>query len=356
MLVYNKTRRSLEPEEHKFVFQDVEEPHLFRETFSYDNIPKIPFNYRENPIEIPKKIWITDTTFRDGQQSRPPYTVTQIVDLYDMMHRLSGKSGLIRQSEFFLYTEKDKKAVLECMERGYKYPEITGWIRAVKKDFRAVKEIGLKETGILTSVSDYHIFLKLKKSRKEAMEVYLDIVKASLDEGIVPRCHFEDITRADVYGFVVPFAQELMKLSQEYKMPVKIRACDTMGVAVSYPGAALPRSVSGIIYGLTHYAAVPTEWLEWHGHNDFYKAVSNSVTAWLYGCSVVNGTLLGLGERTGNTPVEALVIDYIALRGNDELIDTTVITEIANYYREEIGYQIPDNQPFMGKNFCECHA
>ena len=351
MLIYNKIRRSLEPEDHKFVFQDVKEPNLFRETFSYDQIPKIPFNYRQNPMEIPEEIWITDTTFRDGQQSRPPYTVQQIVDLYEMMHKLSGQLGIIRQSEFFLYTDKDKEALRKCMEKGYKYPEITGWIRAIKKDFKLVKDMGLKETGILTSVSDYHIFLKLKKTRKQALEGYLDIVKASLDEGIIPRCHFEDITRADIYGFVIPFAQELMKLSQEYKIPIKIRACDTMGVAVSYPGAALPRSVSGIIYGLTHFAAVPPEWLEWHGHNDFYKAVSNATTAWLYGSCVVNGTLLGLGERTGNTPIEALIIEYIALRGNDELLDTTVITDIGNYYREKIGYTIPNNQPFLGTDF-----
>lgn len=351
MLVYNKRKRSLEPEDYKFVLQNVDKPNLFRETFPYDDIPKIPFNYRQSPMDIPEEIWITDTTFRDGQQSRPPYTVQQIVDLYEMMHKLSGPLELIRQCEFFLYTEKDKEAVRKCMEKGYSHPEITGWIRAVKSDFKLVKEMGLKETGILTSVSDYHIFLKLKKTRKQALEMYLDIVKSALDEGVLPRCHFEDITRADIYGFVIPFAQELMKLADMYKMPIKIRACDTMGVAVGYPGAGLPRSVCGIIYGLTHFAGVPSEQLEWHGHNDFYRAISNSTTAWLYGSCVVNGTLLGLGERTGNTPVEALVIEYISLRGNDHLIDTTVITDIADYYRKKIGYQIPPNQPFVGSDF-----
>lgn len=181
--------------------------------------------------------------------------------------------------------------------------------------------------------------------------MYLDIVRAALEEGIIPRCHFEDITRSDFYGFVVPFAKELMKLSKESKLPVKIRACDTMGMGVSYPGAALPRSVPGIIYGLNHFAGVPSEYMEWHGHNDFYLAVSNATSAWLYGCSVINGTLLGLGERTGNTPIEALIIEYLALRGDDEQIDTTVITEIADYYRNEIGYPIPPTQPFVGSEF-----
>ncbi len=350
MLRYNDRRRSLEQDDYTFELQDVKEPNLFRDMFSYGHVPKVPFNYRLSPMDPPENIWITDTTFRDGQQARPPFSVNQIVDLYDLLHQLGGKHGLIRQCEFFLYTDKDKEAVVKCLERGYRYPEVTGWIRANKKDFKLVKDMGLKETGILTSASDYHIFLKLGKTRRQALDEYLDIVKAALEEGIIPRCHFEDITRADFYGFVVPFAQELMKLSSQSGIPIKIRCCDTMGYGVNYPGAMLPRSVPGIIYGLCHFAKVPSENLEWHGHNDFYMAVANATTSWLYGCSGANGTLLGIGERTGNTPIEALVFEYMAMRG-DDTIDTTIIADIANYFRKELGHDIPPNQPFVGSNF-----
>src|SRR3990172_3461407 len=291
MLRFDKRRRNLEQDDYTFELQDVKEPNLYRDMFSYGQVPKIPFNYRLSPMDPPEDIWITDTTFRDGQQSRPPFTVKQIVDLYDLLHQLGGKQGLIRQCEFFLYTDKDKEAVVKCLERGYKYPEVTGWIRANKKDFKLAKEMGLKETGILTSASDYHIFLKLGKTRRQAMEDYLDIVRAALEEGIIPRCHFEDITRADFYGFVIPFAQELMKLSSQSRIPVKIRACDTMGLGLPYPEVELPRSVPRIMHALRNKAGVPSEWLEWHGHNDFHKGLVNAVTAWLYGCSAANGTL-----------------------------------------------------------------
>jgi isopropylmalate/homocitrate/citramalate synthase len=341
----------LEQDEYKYELQNPSEPNLYRDIYSYGEIPKIPFNHRIVPMNPPGDIWMTDTTFRDGQQSLPPFTVKQITDLYTFLHLLSGPEGMIRQSEFFLYTEKDRKALDKCREKNFKFPEITGWIRAKKEDFKLVKEIGLKETGILTSVSDYHIFLKLKKNRKQCLEDYLAVVKSALEIGIIPRCHFEDITRADFYGFVVPFAQELMRLSKEAKIPIKIRACDTMGYGVSYPGVALPRSVKGIAYGLNKLAGVPAEYLEWHGHNDFHKGAINAGTAWLYGCSVVNGTLMGIGERTGNTPLEALVIELISLRGDTAGIDTTVITDIAEYFEKEIGYKIPDNQPFVGANF-----
>ena len=132
---------------------------------------------------------------------------------------------------------------------------------------------------------------------------------------------------------------------------MKIRACDTMGYGVPYTEAAMPRSVAGIIYGLQHYADVPSEHLEWHGHNDFYKAVANASTAWLYGACAVNCSLLGIGERTGNIPLEAMVFEYASLRGSMDGMDPTVITEIADFFRKDIGYDIPVMTPFVGQNF-----
>lgn len=347
----NTGNNLLELEEHMYRLADVETPNVFRNLFPYEEVPKIAFNDRIVPHNMPKEIWITDTTFRDGQQSRAPYTTEQIVTIFDYLHKLGGPKGMIRASEFFLYSKKDRDAVYKCMERGYQFPEITSWIRASKEDFQLVKELGMKETGILVSCSDYHIFYKLKMNRRQAMEHYLNIVKECLETGISPRCHLEDITRADIYGYVIPFCLELMRLMEEYKIPIKVRACDTMGYGVNYPGAVIPRSVQGIIYGLMQHAGVPSHLLEWHGHNDFYKAVSNSTTAWLYGCAGVNTSLFGIGERTGNTPLEAMVFEYAQLRGSLNEMDTTVITELAEFYQKEIGYEIPPRTPFVGENF-----
>ena len=347
----NENNNLLQIEEHMYILDDVEKPNVFRNMFPYDEVPKIPFNDRTVPHHMPKDIWITDTTFRDGQQSRAPYSTDQIVTIYDYLHRLGGPNGMIRASEFFLYSKKDRDAVYKCMERGYEFPEVTSWIRASKEDFKLVKEIGMKETGILVSCSDYHIFLKLKMTRRQAMDHYLSVVRDCLEEGISVRCHLEDITRADIYGYVVPFCLELMKLMEEYKIPIKIRACDTMGYGVNYSGAVIPRSVPGIIYAIRTHAGVPSELIEWHGHNDFYKAVVNSTTAWLYGCSSINTSLFGIGERTGNTPLEAMVFEYAQLKGDLNGMDTTVITELAEYYEREIGYKIPPRTPFVGKNF-----
>jgi len=330
--------------------EDVQRPNLYRDTFPYTEFPKVIFDGQVVPFDIPDSIWITDTTFRDGQQARPPYTAEQILRIYDFLHEIDAGTGLIRQCEFFLYSKRDRKAVELCKERGYEFPQITGWIRAVAADFKLVAQMGLAETGILTSASDYHIFLKLRKTRSQAMDGYLDVVKTALDSNIIPRCHFEDITRADYEGFVLPFAAELMNLAKEYDSPVKIRMCDTLGFGLSFPGVALPRSVPKLIRGLRRIG-VPPEWLEWHGHNDLHKVQVNAATAWLYGCCAANTSIFGVGERTGNPPLESLVIEHAQLKGTDSRINYAAITALAEYVNKELGFAIPSNYPLVGKGF-----
>ena len=351
MLEISPKTNLLEQKNYRYALQDVAEPNLYRDIYDYDSVPKVPFNHRRVPMGMPEEIWISDTSFRDGQQSVDPYTVDQIVDLFKLMSQLGGPYGVIRQTEFFIYSKKDRQALEKCQALGLRFPEITTWIRASREDFKLVKDLGIRETGILVSCSDYHIFKKMKMTRSQVMKKYLDTVSDAFEAGVMPRCHLEDITRADFYGFVVPFVNELMKMSRDAGIPVRIRACDTMGYGVPYSEVALPRSVPGIIYGLQHYSDVQSEHLEWHGHNDFYKAVANASTAWLYGASAVNCSLLGIGERTGNIPLEAMIFEYASLRGSLDGMNPAMITEIAKYFQKNMGYEIPPMTPFVGRNF-----
>jgi isopropylmalate/homocitrate/citramalate synthase len=354
MARWNPAKKVLDHEHTRFWQYDlknISEPNLQRDVFPYEEVCRIDFDHKFIPIDPADELWITDTTFRDGQQARPPYSVEQILQIFDFLSRLSGPRGVIRQTEFFLYSDRDKEAVRRCQERDVPYPEITGWIRAHPRDLELVQEMGLKETGILTSVSDYHIFYKLNLDRPKALDQYLEIVHRALELGITPRCHFEDITRADIYGFCIPFAIELMKLRESSGIDIKVRLCDTMGYGVTYPGTALPRSVPRLVRAMIEDAGVPGSLLEWHGHNDFHKGFINATTAWLYGCAAINGALLGFGERTGNTPIEGLLIEYISLLGRNNGINTRVITEMADFFEKEIHFQIPPNYPFVGSDF-----
>ena len=109
---------------------EVDEPNTLDDMFDYSRPPRIVYEspiYEEingevvkfDPQEALKRdLVITDTTFRDGQQARPPYTVEQQVKLYDMLAKLGGPNGVIRQTEFFLYTANDRKALDECRALG----------------------------------------------------------------------------------------------------------------------------------------------------------------------------------------------------------------------------------------------
>ncbi|HRR55152.1 MAG TPA: hypothetical protein P5290_07385, partial [Candidatus Methanomethylicus sp.] len=331
---------------------DRAEPNLYKEIFPFDAPPKAVWDNIAIPMELPKEIWITDTTFRDGQQSRDPYTVDQIVALYKYLNRIGGPRGRILMTEMFLYTQRDREAVQRARDLGLEYPRISGWIRASRDDLRTVREAKVEEVGMLASISDYHMFFKFKGlSRQQIIEKYLDVIEEGLRSGICMRAHIEDCTRADVLGVAVPFVRRLMKLSEKYRLPVKVRVPDTLGLGLPWPQASLPRSIPKLMWVLRHMGGVPSEWLEFHGHNDFHMCIANATAAWMYGAALNNTTLFGIGERAGNTPLEAMVFEYAGLKGTLDGMDTCAITDVANYYRKEIGYSIPPYYPIVGKNF-----
>ena len=324
-------------------------PNLYKEIFPHSTLPRIEFEDETVPMNLPEDIWITDTTFRDGQQAREPYTTEEMVDLYKLMHKLGGKDGVIRFTEFFLYTKRDRDAAEECLKLGYDYPKVTSWIRARKDDLELVKKVNVTETGILSSLSDYHIFYKFRWDREKTINNHLSIAEACLKREIIPRCHIEDATRADMYGVVLPFVRRLKALSDEYGLPTKIRVCDTLGLGVSNPHAKLPRSIPKMMHAIVNEGGFPSEWLEFHGHNDFHLAVAISTSAWLYGCCGNNGTLLGIGERAGNTPTDGLLFQLLQMKPHIS-VDTTVVKEISDYYCK-IGYKVPEFYPLVGSNF-----
>src|SRR5256884_1442216 len=326
---------------------DRAEPNLLRDQFPYTRIPPIRFVGDAVPQALPADTWITDTTFRDGQQARAPYSVEQIVRLYDLLNQLGGP--VIRQSEFFAYTAADRAAIAACQPRPG--PEVTTWMRASLEDLRAVEATGVKESGILVSASDYHVYLKMNRTRRQAAEDYARVVSAVIDAGIRPRVHLEDLTRADLNGFVAPLVTSLQEVGRKEGVAVKFRLCDTMGFGLPWPEAALPRGVPRLVRFFTESLGVASEQLEWHGHNDFHRGEVNTVAAWLYGCAAANGSFFGFGERTGNPPLEALVIDYLGLTGDATGVDTTAITRAAAYFRDELGTPLPANYPFAGAGF-----
>jgi isopropylmalate/homocitrate/citramalate synthase len=331
---------------------DPGEPELFETAFPRDGFPS--YEWMERPRDLPPTVWTTETTHRDGQQGGLPLTVEQGIRIYELMCAFTGASGAIRQAEFFVYREADRRILEGALDRyGDGAPiEPTAWIRASAKDAALVREIGVRETGMLASASDYHTFYKFTPGgRRSAAASYLDAVRAVLDAGLRPRLHLEDATRASE-DFVLPFAEAVKDVASGYPEipPPKFRICDTMGLGLPYENVAWPRSVPRLVRRLRE-AGIASENLEFHPHNDTHLVVANCLAAIQSGCAAVNGTLLGKGERTGNAPLEAILLHCAGMGclGDGPLPDFHALNELAELY-EELGEPVPPKYPLYGRD------
>jgi isopropylmalate/homocitrate/citramalate synthase len=291
------------------------------------------------------ELYLTDTTLRDGQQAWKILSVEESLKIYEILVEIANGSSVIRTTELFLYTPKDRQVVRGIIEFGARYPEPIGWIRASLDELRLVIEAGLQETTILTSISDFHIKYKFGLDREKVIEKYLEVAETAMKNGITPRCTLEDITRADIDRNVVPFVERLIRLSERYGVQFRLKLPDTLGVGLPFPDIPPPRGIPAIIRRLTGIGVSPGN-IIFHGHNDFGLAVANSLASWIYGANGVETTIAGIGERAGNTPMEPMLLHLSGLRNG---LNLTKIREIPRIL-EEMGFSIPEFYPVIGRN------
>ncbi len=330
---------------------DPETPELFEGAFPREGFPR--YAWTERPPDMPVAAWTTETTHRDGQQGGLPLTVEAGVRIYERMCAFTGASGAIRQAEFFVYRPADRRMLEIALERhrGGAPVEPTTWIRASRKDAALVGHLGVRETGMLASASDYHTFHKFTPGgRGQAAAVYLDAVRAVLDAGLRPRLHLEDATRAPE-EFLLPFAEAVIAAAEPFgpELRPKFRVCDTMGLGLPLDSVAAPRSIPRHIRSL-RALGIASEDLEFHPHNDTHLVVANCLSAIQSGCAVINGTLLGTGERTGNAPLEAIVMHAIGMGLiSDPLPDFHALNDLAALYAE-LGRPLAATYPLYGRD------
>ncbi len=326
-----------------------ESPDYFLDSFPRDQFPQ--YVWTERPAGLPAQAWMTETTHRDGQQGGLPLNAEQSLAIYDILCKFTGKSGAIRQAEFFAYRPSDRVALTGALERYHAGAPIepTTWIRASTADVSLIKALGVRETGMLASASDYHTFHKFKPGgRNQAAQIYLDAVRTTVDAGIRPRLHLEDATRAPM-EFMQSFIEAVQALCEPAGLRPKFRVCDTMGLGLPYEDVALPRSIPHIFKTL-RTMGLASEDLEFHPHNDTWLVVANCLAAIREGCAVINGTSLGKGERTGNAPLEGVLLHLIGMGYyREDAPDFTALNALAALY-EEMGDPLPNKYPLYGRD------
>ncbi len=301
---------------------------------TYEDMPKIK-------LPVNQEIKISDSTLRDGAQM-PGIVLKKAhkLRIYDYLHEIG-----IEKTEVFLYNERDKSVVRDILDRGYDVPEVTGWARAVPKDIDIVLDMdNIKETGILMSVSDVHIFDKIGlNSREEAEDKYLNALQYAVDHGLRVRCHLEDITRADFKGFITPLVKKIVEIAPD----ALIRVCDTLNYGLPFPEVDFPYSIPKMIKLLKD---IGVKDIETHVHDDFGLGVTNTLAGYWYGANWSNLTFLGIGERAGNTEMEKLLIFLICRVEGFQKYNPKSLVEFAEYMEKEIGVRVPRNKSIVGKN------
>ena len=299
--------------------------------------------YEEMPkIKLPNAtdIKISDTTIRDGCQM-PGIVMKKShkLKIFEYLHDMG-----VEKLESFVYNERDKEACREMLDYGYEFPEVTGWARANPADIDEVLKIdGIKETGILMSISDSHIFDKMGlKSYEEAEKKYLTALQYAVDHGLKTRCHIEDTSRAN-YDFVYPFIKKCIDIDPN----TIIRICDTLGYGVPFPEEKEPYGIPIVVKTLKKMGV---KHIEMHVHDDFGLGVANTLAGLWYGADWANLTFLGIGERAGNSELEKIMAFLITRVDGFEKYNLHKVTEFANYMEEEIGLRVPRNKAIVGKN------
>ena len=317
---------------------------LYPEVFPRTGVPR--FIVEGGPRWFdPSRIALSDTTLRDGQQGWRPLSVEEAVRLYELLAELGGSA--VATAEFFLYTGRDREIVRRVRELGYG-PKPIGWIRARREELRLVREAGLEETTLLTSISDYHIYYKFGVTRDKAIEKYLSVVEEAMKMGIVVRCTLEDATRASLEKNILPFVRGLVKLSEEYGVSFRVKVADTLGLGLPFPWVPPPRGVPALIEAL-RAEGLEAEQIVFHGHNDLGLVVANHLAAWLHGAGLSDCTLLGIGERAGNCPLEVMLVHYVGLTGREDRVNLKALPRVVEAL-EEMGLRVPEYQPLVGRN------
>lgn len=302
---------------------------------NYDDLPKIKFPRGQD-------VFISDSTIRDGSQM-PGVVMSKNhkLQIFEYLHQIG-----IEKLETFVFNHRDKEAARSMLNKGYEFPEVTGWARANPADIDLVLEMdGIEETGILMSVSDSHVIDKMGLPNREAAEEkYLDALQYAVDHGLRTRAHIEDMTRADNYGFVFPLVEKLIEIDPD----CIIRLCDTLGMGIPFEGVDEPYGIPTMVKYLHDEMNVKN--IETHVHDDFGLGMANTLAGYWHGANWSSLTFLGIGERAGNTEIEKVVLFlHERIEGFDKY-NLEAVTEFARFMEREIGIRVPRNKAVVGKN------
>lgn len=263
---------------------------------------------------MPRKIYIFDTTLRDGEQvPGAKLNTEQKLIVAKQLERLGVD---IIEAGFPASSPGDARAV-NLVAKQVKGPIVAGLARCLKKDidilWESIKDAKRPRIHVFLATSDIHIEKKLHLDRERALEMAVEAVKYAKRYCNDVEFSPEDATRAN-FDYLCKVVEETIKAGATV-----INIPDTVGYTI-------PEEFSELITNLRERVPdVDKIILSVHCHNDLGLAVANSVAAVRTGANQIECTINGIGERAGNAALEEIVM-ILKTRLRHFGVETNIVT------------------------------
>jgi isopropylmalate/homocitrate/citramalate synthase len=282
-------------------------------------------------FKFSKNIKIHDVTLRDGEQQ------TGVIFTKDDKIRIAealAEAGVHRiEAGMPVVSPSDNEAIQEIVKRNLG-PQIFSFARCMKDDVQRAVDTGVNGVVMEIPSSKHLVDLAYRWPMEKAIETSIEATKFAHDKGLEVVFFPIDFTRAEL-SWVLDLINRVAKDGHMDALAL----VDTFGVISPHAMQYFTRAVQSKINAR----------LEAHFHQDFGMGVANTIMALAEGVEVAHTTILGIGERAGNTPMEETVMALKTMYGIDIGIDTTKLTSLASLVQELSGVSVPDNKPVVGK-------
>lgn len=291
----------------------------------------------------PRQVMLDDETLRDGLQSpsvRCP-TIGEKLDILHLIDRLGIETADIGLPGAGQHVVEDVERLAREIAEQRLRVKANCAARTVIADIRPIAEIS-QRVGMPIECCCFIGSSPLRQyaegwSVEQLLTLSDEAITFAVREGLPVMYVTEDTTRAD--------PETLRRLYSSAIRAGASRVCiaDTVGHATPAGAAAVVSFIARVVEECGGGVGI-----DWHGHRDRDFAVANSFAALDAGATRLHGTAIGIGERVGNTPMDALLVNLV-LMGYIER-DLSALGEYCRVVSEATGVPIPANYPVVGKD------